>query len=84
MRGVSGGERKRVSVGVELIANPSLLFLDEVGVDANACVCVMCVSVRCFGFWVDGRMCPKSVSKVEKPPHPLSPLPLHKTHNPHT
>jgi len=42
-KGVSGGERKRTSIGVELITDPSLIFLDEptTGLDSFTATSVM-------------------------------------------
>lgn len=48
-RGVSGGERKRVNIGMELVTSPKILFLDEptTGLDASTANGVMSYIHRC-------------------------------------
>ncbi|XP_071287531.1 broad substrate specificity ATP-binding cassette transporter ABCG2 [Agelaius tricolor] len=47
-RGVSGGERKRTNIGMELITDPSILFLDEptTGLDSSTANAVLLLLKR--------------------------------------
>uniref|UniRef100_A0A8C6WPL4 ATP-binding cassette, sub-family G (WHITE), member 2a n=1 Tax=Neogobius melanostomus TaxID=47308 RepID=A0A8C6WPL4_9GOBI len=48
IRGISGGERKRTNIGMELIIDPSVLFLDEptTGLDASTACSVLLLLKR--------------------------------------
>lgn len=47
-RGISGGERKRTNIGMELVIDPSVLFLDEptTGLDASTAHSVLLLLKR--------------------------------------
>lgn len=50
-KGISGGEKKRTAIGVELVTNPKILFLDEPlsGLDSYAAFQTMQVLLRVAG-----------------------------------
>jgi len=43
IRGISGGEKKRVNIGMEMMINPPVLFLDEptTGLDSNTAALIV-------------------------------------------
>ena len=66
-RGLSGGEKKRLSIGAELIAEPVLLFTDEptTGLDSFQAEKV-CSSLQstCFGQTLHSRHVPFNVGEL--------------------
>eukprot|EP00730_Choanoeca_flexa_P018439 TRINITY_DN8966_c0_g1_i2.p1 TRINITY_DN8966_c0_g1~~TRINITY_DN8966_c0_g1_i2.p1 ORF type:complete len:624 (+),score=144.40 TRINITY_DN8966_c0_g1_i2:106-1977(+) len=48
LKGISGGQKRRLSIGVELISNPAVLFLDEPtsGLDAASAASIMQLLAR--------------------------------------
>ena len=53
IRGVSGGERKRTSIGYEILVDPSILFLDEPtsGLDSTTALKILKVLQKNSQVW---------------------------------
>ena len=47
-KAISGGQRKRVAIGIELIANPSVLILDECTTGLDATSALVCADLKIF------------------------------------
>jgi ABC-type multidrug transport system ATPase subunit len=69
-RGVSGGQKKRVNIGMELVAMPTFLFMDEPtsGLDGAATVSL----ARCMG------LLRKSGARALARPRPAADVPPHR------
>lgn len=54
VRGVSGGERKRTNIAMELITSPSVIFLDEptTGLDSSTAFSVMTTLKQYVELWL--------------------------------